>query len=318
MSNNEENKNTKKTQKKKFEKCRFYENIYPQVGDLVVAIVTKITDMGVYASLIEYNNIEGMIVFSELTTRSMRSINKVAKIGRQEICVVLRVDQQKGYIDLSRKRANNEEEIKKCEKKFKKSKEVHSIIRHLSDSTGCSSIELYESFCWPLYSDYGHAYDAFSLAYSKPAILNAYEFPENVKEELLLTIRTRMTPHPVKIRADVQLTCFTYNGIGAIRESLMAGEELGDEIHPIEVTLVAPPHYIITTTTLDKRGGIKLLKQACLSIKKKIEEKQGNFELKKAPRVVSAKDDRDLVKLMKDLELNNQDVDDDEIEPDEY
>jgi translation initiation factor 2 alpha subunit (eIF-2alpha) len=47
------------------------------VLDLVVAKVKSVAEMGAYVSLLEYNNIEGMILMSELSRRRIRSINKV-------------------------------------------------------------------------------------------------------------------------------------------------------------------------------------------------------------------------------------------------
>lgn len=39
-------------------------------------------------SLLEYNNIEGMILLSELSRRRIRSVNKLVKVGRQEPVMV--------------------------------------------------------------------------------------------------------------------------------------------------------------------------------------------------------------------------------------
>jgi Eukaryotic translation initiation factor 2 alpha subunit len=36
---------------------------------------------------------------------------------------------------------------------------------------------------------------------------------DDVKDAIMKNIRRRMTPQPVKIRADVELTCFSYDGI---------------------------------------------------------------------------------------------------------
>jgi translation initiation factor 2 alpha subunit (eIF-2alpha) len=36
---------------------------------------------------------------------------------------------------------------------------------------------------------------------------------DEVKDAIMKNIRRRMTPQPVKIRADVELTCFSYDGI---------------------------------------------------------------------------------------------------------
>lgn len=58
--------------------------------------VRSIAEMGAYVSLLEYNNIEGMILLSELSRRRIRSINKLIRIGRNECVVVIRVDKEKG------------------------------------------------------------------------------------------------------------------------------------------------------------------------------------------------------------------------------
>ena len=42
--------------------CRFYEKKFPEIDDVVVVNVRSIADMGAYVHLLEYNNIEGMIL----------------------------------------------------------------------------------------------------------------------------------------------------------------------------------------------------------------------------------------------------------------
>lgn len=45
---------------------------------------------------------------------------------------------------------------------------------------------------------------------------------DEVKDAIMKNIRRRMTPQPVKIRADVELTCFSYDGILHIQVHLPA------------------------------------------------------------------------------------------------
>jgi len=75
--------------------CRFYEQKFPEVDDVVVVEVRRIEQMGAYVVLKEYNDIEGMILLSELSRRRIRSINKLIRVGRLEVVVVLRVDKEK-------------------------------------------------------------------------------------------------------------------------------------------------------------------------------------------------------------------------------
>ena len=51
----------------------------------------------------------------------------------------------------------------KCEDRFAKSKMVHSIMRHVAETTGSNLEQLYTEVAWPLYRLYGHAHTAFAL-----------------------------------------------------------------------------------------------------------------------------------------------------------
>lgn len=51
--------------------------------------------------------------------------------------------------------------LQRCEERFAKSKLVHSIMRHVAETSGANLEELYAQIAWPLYRKYGHAYDAF-------------------------------------------------------------------------------------------------------------------------------------------------------------
>jgi predicted RNA-binding protein with RPS1 domain len=97
-----------------------------------------------YVSLLEYDNIEGMILLSELSRRRIRSINKLIRVDRNESVVVLRVDKEKGYIDLSKRRVSAEE-AKKCEDKFNKAKAVGLAINKETQPSVVLSVE----FQWP-------------------------------------------------------------------------------------------------------------------------------------------------------------------------
>ena len=78
--------------------CRFYKHKYPEIDDVVMVNVRSIAEMGAYVNLLEYNNIEGMILLSELSRRRIRSINKLIRVGRNECVVVIRVDKDKGLL----------------------------------------------------------------------------------------------------------------------------------------------------------------------------------------------------------------------------
>lgn len=51
-----------------------------------------------------------------------------------------------------------------------------------------------------------------------------------IKNDLLTYIKRRLAPQPVKIRADIEVTCFTYEGIDAIKAALGEGEDKSESI----------------------------------------------------------------------------------------
>jgi translation initiation factor 2 subunit 1 len=299
--------------------CRFYENRYPEIEEIVMVNVRNIADMGAYVSLLEYNNIEGMILLSELSRRRIRSINKLIRVHRNEVVMVLRVDKEKGYIDLSKRRVSPED-IAKCEDRYNKAKAVHGVLRHLAERRKLYLEDLYERIGWPLYKKYGHAYDAFKLALADEAIGGAtdrddpfaeLDIPADMLDELKAYIRRRLAPQPIKVRADVEVSCFTYEGIDAIRDALFAGMALGTEQSPIKVKLIAPPIYVLSTTTLDKEAGIALLAKAIETIESTIKSKGGKLDVKMAPKAVSVKEEAELQAMMDRIAMENEEVDGD-------
>jgi translation initiation factor 2 alpha subunit (eIF-2alpha) len=61
-----------------------------------------------------------------------------------------------------------------------------------------------------------------------------------------------LTPQAIKLRADIELTCYNDTGIDAIKRALRAGENVSSEAVPIKAKLVAPPLYVLATNATDK------------------------------------------------------------------
>lgn len=303
--------------------CRFYQHKYPEVDDVVMVNVRNIAEMGAYVNLLEYNNIEGMILLSELSRRRIRSINKLIRVGKNECVVVIRVDKEKGYIDLSKRRVSPEE-VKKCEAKYSNAKTVHSILRHTAEilkyETDEQLEELYTKTAWTLDTNLkgvGKAFDAFKKAVTDHSVLDELDLDEDTKKVLLNNITQRLMPQAMKCRADIQVSCFTHEGIDAVKEALLKGLENDKEEMPIKINLIAPPTYVITTTTMNREEGLKALEESIKAIEKVIISKSGTFTIQQAPKVVTDIDEADLAKELEKLEKENAEVDGDDDNPDE-
>lgn len=109
-------------------KCRYYRNRVPAKDDVVAVVTTEIKDLGAYVRLLEYDNIEGFIMLSQVTAKRVKTVQKFLKIGKQEMMEVLRVDEDKMCIDLSKKSIKSDA-INTANKRLKKAKQVHTIMR---------------------------------------------------------------------------------------------------------------------------------------------------------------------------------------------
>jgi translation initiation factor 2 subunit 1 len=66
-------------------------------------------------------------------------------------------------------------------------------------------------------------------------VFEGLDVEPDLREAILVSIRHRLSPQPVKIRADIEVTCFGYEGIEAIKAALRKGEETSTEATPIRV-----------------------------------------------------------------------------------
>jgi len=96
----------------------FYRKKIPDVDEIVIAKVTKINEYGVDVVLCEYNNVHGFINCGEVSRKKKINLNKLLVVGKMILLNVIRVDDEKNFIDLS-KRTISQEDIKLFEEKHK-------------------------------------------------------------------------------------------------------------------------------------------------------------------------------------------------------
>ena len=64
---------------------RDYENILPECGSPTVISIKDSNEMGIYVSLLEFDEIEGLLLFSEVSRRRVRSMAKLIKKGKSNL-----------------------------------------------------------------------------------------------------------------------------------------------------------------------------------------------------------------------------------------
>ncbi|KAH7719947.1 eukaryotic translation initiation factor 2 subunit 1 [Aphelenchoides avenae] len=195
-------------------RCRFYENEVPDVQDTVVAKVKKITELGAYVTLTEYNNKEGLLLLSELSRRRIRSAKGLVRVGKSECVVAIRVDKVKGYVDVSKRRVYLED-LMQCEERFTRAKAVNSILRHVAKQLGYETNEQLEELCDKTAWHFDRkakkktaAYDTFKEALTDPTVFDECDISDDAKTKLIEDIHKKLAPRALKIRADIEIQLF--------------------------------------------------------------------------------------------------------------
>lgn len=283
---------------------RFYENEFPEVDELVLVTVLKVDDKtGAYVSLLEYDNREGMINIGEISKRRIRSMAKILRVGSTETCLVFSVDEEKGYINLSKKRVVAEDIPQKLDA-FAKIKAIHGVMQHVAATNEIPVEELCNKVSWPLQSKHTSAFDMFKkhingeqdvwkeVDFSQPG-QDLSDIQEKLKKDIETVLQRRLMASVVRLQAKCEVSCSEYEGIDAVKEALVEGFKASKEDCEVHIKLIAHPMFALSCMCRDKEVGIAVLDEAMVLIEKAIVERGGTFALKSKPTFIQKDEDGD-------------------------
>jgi len=272
------------------ESFRFYENDFPETDEIVMVRVDRLTETFAYVQLLEYNNLEGIIQFSELSKTRLKSPLKFLKIGKQDEMQVLRVDEEKGYVDLTMKHLNKADE-EECQERFRQSKAVDSILRHISVTHRQPLEMLYRNIAWPLARNekYSHPLEALKSSIKEDtSVLDELQLDPDIKKELLRVITRRFQKDNFKTQAQIEITCFGRDGIKGIIPALQAAKSSTTMETHVEVSVISPPLYLLEAFSKSQEDGISTLTLAIEAAKFQIEKYEGgSLNIKVQPTFIS-------------------------------
>ena len=259
---------------------RSYENFYPTVEDVAIVLVKEIIEMGAYVHLLEFDNTEGMLMISEISRRKIRSLNKLIKVGKTEAVMIIRVDYEKGYIDVS-KRQIAENEIYYMEKKWSYTKNINSLLSNLSRCVVLDCEDSKLRWVWPLYRKYGHAIKGIkkSLIDSKKALISLEIFQQE-EQNLHKILKKKIVKPNNNISVEFELFVFSKNGVKLTRKLIEKEIDVFGQ-KQIEVRSIVHPLFLISLLNEKKKTAIKIMIKCLTNISQYIKKKNGNLIVKR-------------------------------------
>jgi translation initiation factor 2 subunit 1 len=132
---------------------------------------------------------------------------------------VLRVDLEKGHIDLSLRRVNKRERIEKV-KSWKKDRKRDALLYVVAERTGLLREDVYQKVGAVLEEKYG-LYDGFEKVLKEgTVVLDQLNVPEELAKVVLQVAEERIRVKTVKVWGVLNMRCSRPNGVKCIQTAL--------------------------------------------------------------------------------------------------
>jgi translation initiation factor 2 subunit 1 len=221
---------------------------WPESGDLVIASIESVMDYGAYANLDEYSR-RGFLHISEISSARIRNIRDFVRENQKMVLKVLRIDIEKGHIDLSLRRVTKRERIEKI-KSWKKDRKGDALLHAVAEKTGLPIHEVYQKAGVILEEKYG-LYDGFEKVVKEGMdVLTKLEIPEDLAKVIAQVAEERIKIKTVKVRGVIEVRCMKPNGVRCIQEAF-SGAKKSQEAKDakIEFSVIAAPKYSVEVTS---------------------------------------------------------------------
>ncbi len=215
---------------------------WPEPGDLVMATIKTVMDYGVYANLDEYNK-RGFLHISEISSARIRNIRDFVRENQKMVLKVLRVDVEKGHIDLSLRRVTKRERIEKV-KLWKKDRKGDALLHVLAERTGLTKEEVYQKVGAVLEENYG-LYDGFERTLKEgTSALTKLNVPEDLAKAAFQVAEERIRVKTVKVWGVLEVRCSRPNGVKCIQDAFIETKKAhGSKDSQIHFSVIAAPKY---------------------------------------------------------------------------
>lgn len=284
--------------------CRIRKDRYPKQGEVVIGKISSINDDVLIMNLLEYGDVSGLILSGELSKKKVKSIAQLTKVGNVEVCQVLKVEEAKGFIDLSLKRVS-EEDKKLCKENFSRAKLAYQIVSKACKMSNESIKHIYETWAYDKEEKYGSLFAFFAYAKNNPDILDSEPNGEFYKK----VIEEQFQASSFKVRVEIDVTC-AKGGVQAIKDAFGKAHEYDNEL---EITLLKSPTYSIVKIGDDKDQTFDTINRACDLVKEAIESLDGTFSIVNAPKLYGEKSRHTLLDANQEgNEVSDSDLDEDD------
>lgn len=214
----------------------------PEEGELVVATVKEVHRHGAYLELDDFG-ISGYLPIGEVSSRWVKNIYDVVKVGQKVVARVIRIDYKHKTVDLSLKRVSKRER-ERFFRIWKRDQRGIQIIDEMIKDLGLDEKEIEEKL-GPLLQSEQTIYDALEKIVIEPSVLDRLNIDR--KEEILRFLSKRVRPKKYVYEARLKIFYIGRDGVKHIKDAcesiLNSIKKAVTDLEELKIYNDGTPHY---------------------------------------------------------------------------
>ncbi|MBW3014829.1 translation initiation factor IF-2 subunit alpha [Candidatus Woesearchaeota archaeon] len=228
----------------------------PEEGEIVLCTVTKIYHHSVFVTLDEFGGKSGMIHISEISPGRIRNIRDFVVEGKKVTCKVLKIDQEKGHIDLSLRRVNEAQKRMK-NNEIKQEQKAEKIVEFIAKELKLDTRKLYNQIKEAAFKKYDFLFETFADVVAGNYDLEKLNLDKKTTEKLEEVIRQRIKPPEVSIGGTISLVSHEPDGVDVIKEILKKALSKGKDM--TEIKFIGAGKYSLKVKAEEYKQAEKIL-----------------------------------------------------------
>lgn len=249
---------------------------FPEESEVVLCTVTKITPNSVFVHIHDYDK-SGMIHISEISPGRIRNIREFVVEGKVIVCKVLKINQERGYIDLSLRRVNDTLRRNKLDE-VKQEQKAEKIIELVANKFKKDFKKVYGEIAKPIREEYDLINVAFNEVAQGKKNIDELKIPAEYKKELEELIAKRFKPEKIPVEGILKIQTYAPDGIEVIKKFL---KEL-QKIKNADIKYLGAGSYKIKIDSEDVKKDEKLLDEKVKEILEQLKKYDGSGSYVKA------------------------------------
>ena len=194
---------------------------FPEEGELVLCRVLKVNPHSAFVNLEEYDK-QGLIHISEISPGRVRNLYDYVKPDKIIVCKVLRVNEERGHIDLSLRRVTELQRRKKVDE-IKQEQTAEKIVEQLAINLKKDFKELYKEIALPILEEYTYLFECFDDIVKGVIAeddLKRMGVPSEIIKDLIEIVKQRIKPKKKVIKGLLKLTTYDPKGVEVVKSTL--------------------------------------------------------------------------------------------------